>query len=211
MPELRQQVLAILLQAPEKSWYLRELAAQVEATPSSLHRELQNLVKAGLLRRTESGNRTYFQADTSSPIFGEMQSLIRKTVGAVDIIRQALEPLRSRIDIAFIYGSYAGPAPLRNDSDIDLMVVGDVNGIELSEVLSHAESRLARAINTTLYGNDEFAEKYSKGNHFLLSVLSSETLPIFGGVDGVAKATKRWESTGAPDQQPRVARFAVGR
>ncbi|MBU1192289.1 MAG: nucleotidyltransferase domain-containing protein [Gammaproteobacteria bacterium] len=43
----------------------------------------------------------------------------------VDILREALSPLRDSITVAFVYGSVAS-GDERRASDIDVMVVGDV-------------------------------------------------------------------------------------
>lgn len=186
MPRLRQRVLATTLLHPDRKWYLRELAAKISVTPSSLQKELQNLVAAGILTRNDSGNRAYFQADLSSPLFPDLQSLLKKSVGAVDLIREALTPWRSQIDAVFIYGSFAGSAIVRNSSDIDLMVLGTIDGADLSDALLDVETTLGREVNPTLYTAKEFKEKLANGNHFLMTVVRSERLPILGNLDDLA-------------------------
>lgn len=189
-PTVRRHVLATTLLSPDRRWYLRELAAEIQVTPSSLQRELQNLVEAGVLKRVEDGNRAYFQADVSSPLFPELQGLMKKTLGGVDALREALMPLKERIELAFVYGSYATRTELRNTSDIDIMVVGDVSSREAVAALSKVEEALGREVNPTVYTSKEFNEKLSQGNHFLTTVARSEKLPIIGDTDVLAALTK---------------------
>lgn len=188
-PKIRQTVLATTLLAPERGWYMRELAARVGVTSSSLQRELDGLTKAGILKRTTSGNRTYFQADRESPLFPELQGLLKKTVGGADEIKRALEPLAAQIEVAFIYGSFATQTEVRNSSDIDLMVIGEVTGRGLTDALAPAERALGREINLTLYTSAEFKSKLAQGNHFLTTVAASAKLPIIGDMDVLAAIT----------------------
>lgn len=188
-PAVRQQVLAATLLNPERSWYLRELAAQLHVTPSSLQTELQNLVDAGILKKTANGNRAYFQADQTSPIFVDLHNLIKKSLGAVEEIKTALLPLANDIDVAFIYGSYARVCDVKNSSDIDLMVIGNATGMQLAEALSPVEEAVGREVNPTIYTRKEFNEKVSSGHHFLSAVLKTETLPIIGDMDVLAAAS----------------------
>lgn len=67
LPEIRQKLSAAALLAPEKWWYLSELAAHLGTSPSSLQRELDSLAKSGVLTRKEEGQRTYYKAQVGLP------------------------------------------------------------------------------------------------------------------------------------------------
>jgi len=169
-PSVRQGVLAATLTRPEKWWYLSELAEFLRTRPSSLQRELRSLEQSGILQQRKDGRRTYFKAETRSPIFRELQSIFEKTVGLVPTVRQALQPFETRITCAFVYGSVARGEE-RATSDVDLMVIGDVGLAQLSPALRKAEKRLGREVNVTNYSVDEFRKKVADGDHFLTSVL----------------------------------------
>jgi DNA-binding transcriptional ArsR family regulator len=151
----------------------------LEVTPSSLQRELRALTDAGILRRRREGNRVYFQANPDCPFLGELQSLLTKTVGVVEVLRKALTPCAARIDWAFIYGSMARAEAL-STSDVDLMIVGEVGLAELTPALRRAEKRLSRPVNPTLYSHTEFVTKLTVGHHFLKSVIDGEKLFVLG-------------------------------
>ena len=78
-PTLRGELLAATLTRPDKWWYLSELAGYLQTTPSSLQRELKALVAGGILQQRRDGTRTYFKAETRSPLFPELRGLIEKT------------------------------------------------------------------------------------------------------------------------------------
>jgi DNA-binding transcriptional ArsR family regulator len=179
LPKTRQAILAATFGEPQRWWYMRELARHLRLTPSSLQRELASLVRGGIILQKREGKHVYFQAATESPIFHELQGLILKTVGLVDVIRDALRPLADRIEWAFIYGSIAR-AGEHSASDVDLMIIGHVGLAGVSSPLRKAERRLGRAVNPTTYTTDEFAAKVKSNHHFITTVLRSKKLFIFG-------------------------------
>ncbi len=169
-PTVRGDVLAATLTQPAKWWYLSELAQFLRTTPSSLQRELKALVDGGILQQRRDGTRTYFKADTRSPLFPELRGLIDKTAGVLPMLREALEPLEARIDCAFVYGSVARSQE-HALSDVDLLVAGDVGLAELAPTLRKAETRLGREINVTNYSTREFRKKIAAKDHFISEIL----------------------------------------
>jgi len=178
----RRALLGWLLGHADQEFFLRELVRQTGLSPGSVTRELGELVAAGLVARRSSGRQVYFRADQSSPVFPELQSLFLKTAGLVDVLRVGLSPLSDRIAVSFVYGS-AARRELRNDSDVDLMVVGNVSFGEVVEALAGAQRTLGREINPTVYPLAEFQAKVSAGHHFVTSVMKTDVLFVIGGRD----------------------------
>jgi predicted nucleotidyltransferase len=199
-PKTRQAVLATVYMDPKREWYLSDLARHIGVTPSSLQRELVSLVRAGILRRREDGNRAYYRAETESPIFGDLHGLLLRTAGLRDVLAESLETFRERLAVAFVYGSLA-----RNEeqpsSDIDLMVIGRVGLAELAPALKDAEGKLLRPVNPSIYTPEEIAEKLAAGHHFLETVMSKEKLFVLGDKDDLAAVTKREPRPDASNQQ----------
>lgn len=181
-----QEILSATLLQPDRAWYLLELARHLHVAPSSLQRELRLLTEGGILTRQQDGNRVYFQADSTCPVFPELAQILFKTVGFVDALRNALEPLQDQIDVAFVYGSVATSSE-RSTSDIDLMVVGAAPMSQIAPLLRDVERKAGRAINPTVYGRDEFARRILGQNHYLKSVLRRDPLFILGGKDDLAR------------------------
>jgi predicted nucleotidyltransferase len=169
-PTVRREVLAATLTQPDKWWYLSELAQFIGTTPSSLQRELKALVDGGILERRREGTRSYFKAETRSPLFPELRGLLEKTAGLLPTLRQALKPFAGRIGCAFVYGSVArsGEHAL---SDVDLLVIGAVGLADLAPALRKVEERLGREVNVTSYSAQEFGKKVAAKDHFLSDVL----------------------------------------
>ncbi len=179
LPKTRQAILAATFRDPQRWWYMRELARHLRVTPSTLQRELDSLVRAGILRQRREGKHVYFQAAADSPIFQELRGMILKTAGLADVIRNALKPFRDRIQWAFIYGSMAR-AEGHSASDVDLMIVGRVGLADLSSPFRKAEQKISRAINPAVYTLDEFRSKVKSSHHFITTVLRSKKLFVLG-------------------------------
>ena len=129
---------------------------------------------------TRQGNQNHYQANGSNPIFEELKAITQKTFGIVDILREALAPLLSRLDHAFVYGSVAKGSE-HADSDIDLMLVGnELSYSAVMELLSPAEQRLGRTINPTLYSLQEFTDRHRNNQHFVTRIMLEPKLWITG-------------------------------
>jgi predicted nucleotidyltransferase len=197
----RRDALALLLLHPEASLHVREIARLTRTVPGTLLRELNRLADAGVLIRKPVGNQVHFQADTGCPIHDDLRSLLKKTVGIVDVLREALAPVAGKVQAAFVYGSVAR-GDERAGSDLDLMIVGDVKFAEVIRALGHAQEALRREINPSLFPPREFRQKVAAGEPFLERVLADKKLFVIGGNDDLGKL--------APDRKAKGARRRQG-
>ena len=181
-PKVRRDILAATYGQPDRWWYLSELAQQFNTTPSSLQRELQSMVSSGILRRKRDGRRTYFQAESASPIFGELRGIIVKTLGVEGALKEVIAKFGNHVACAFLYGSVARQQE-HALSDVDLMIIGSVGLSELSPSLRMMEKKFGREINVKCYSPVEFREKVEDENHFVTSVLKGEKTFLKGDVD----------------------------
>jgi predicted nucleotidyltransferase len=198
-PEVRQEILAATLLSPEKSWYLSELAAHLRTSPSSLQRELEAFAKSGILERKQDGRRTYYRAQTSSPVFNELRLLFSKTAGIVPLLKAELERFGGNIKWAAIYGSMARGEE-QAQSDIDLLVVASVGMTELLPALRRVERQFGREVNVTRYSESEFVAKRRGRDHFLNSILKGKLITIAGSLNELEKASGRKQSPRAQDK-----------
>jgi DNA-binding transcriptional ArsR family regulator len=186
-PKTRQMILAAALTGPNRCWYLADLAKQLGVRPSSLQRELAALVAAGILKRRRDGNRVYYEPDPECPFMPELRGLLVKTAGIVDVLRDALSSQANRIRWAFVYGSLARGEE-RSDSEVDLMVIGDVGLADISPALKMARERLHREVNPTVYSTAEFTRKLQVGYGFHRGVLDKAKLVLIGDKRDLAAA-----------------------
>jgi len=186
-PRTRLNILAATCLHPDRWWYLSDLAGHLEVSPSSLQRELASLVAAGVLRRRRDGNRVYFQPDPACPFLEDLQGLMLKTAGLVDVLREVLEPLTDRIAWAFVFGSIARGEEL-GTSDVDLMIIGDTGSLALAGPLHMAEERLQRSVNPVVYRRREMIERFAAANPFVREIVAGPKLYVVGAGDDLDAA-----------------------
>jgi predicted nucleotidyltransferase len=185
----RRAVLSLLFMHTDESFYLRQISRLSGVGLGPLQRELKNLEKGGIILRRVSGRQVYYQANKSSPVFSELEGLVIKTAGVVDVLRASLSPLSDRIKFSFIYGSFAKGREKRV-SDVDLLVVGEASFSEVVKALEDAQKVLGREINPTVYPLDEFQSKISRGHHFLDNVLRGERIMLTGDNNELERLAK---------------------
>ena len=194
---IRGAVLALLYGHADQSFFTRQIARQADASVGAVQRELENLVKVGLIVRNSLGNQVFYRANREAPIFSEMRALVNKTVGVFGVLRSALQPLSKRIAVAFLYGSIARQEETAQ-SDIDLMIIGEIKLEDVLARLSNLETALGRPVNPTVYSIAEFKSKLARGNHFVNAVLEGKKAFLLGDENELRKMGRiRLAKTGA--------------
>jgi predicted nucleotidyltransferase len=181
--KIRIEILRILALNPETSFNINELCRQTGFAIRGVDKELKSLLSGGILKMEISGNQHRYQLDPRSPINREIKGIITKTVGIADNIRQALKPVQKNIERAFVYGSFAS-GDYGNESDIDLFIVSNLNGLKLSELLGKVQKETGREINISQFTSEEFNQRIEQKDHFVTSVLESPKINIIGPEDG---------------------------
>jgi predicted nucleotidyltransferase len=186
----RRSILALLFSHTEESFHLRKVLRLAGVSPGAGQRELKRLSEAGVILRTVKENQVLFQANPRCPIFDEMKSLITKTAGVVDVLREALITLGGRLSLALLYGSVA-QGKAGKDSDIDLLVIGDVSFEEVVERVSRAQENLRREINPMVMSLEECRNRLSDREHFLGAILKSPFIPVIGDPRELVRMVKK--------------------
>jgi predicted nucleotidyltransferase len=177
-----------LIGQPNRAFHLNELGRLTGLGSASLQRELNRLVDARLVDSARVGNLRRFQVNSRSPVFGELISLVRKTISLDPPLRDALQSLVPRLQAAWIYGSVAKQSDT-TQSDIDLMLVGEE--LTLTEVFEHLvplESELGRKINPALFSPADFRRRLAEPDSFVNRVLAQPIIPLIGDADELARA-----------------------
>jgi len=177
-PRTRWMILREFFSRPVRELHVSELIRLAGGGSAAVQRELRQFTEAGLLIRTRVGNQVRYRANPNHALYPELRSLVLKTVGLVDVLRESLEGIPG-IDVAFVCGSIAKGED-RTDSDIDFVVIGGVSLRKLVGSLAPAQQKLKWEINPTLYRPGEYREKLAARNHFLEQVVKGRKLFVVG-------------------------------
>ena len=174
------RVLSLLFTRPEKEFQLTEVIKLAHSGRGAVQRELEKLTKAGIVEVSSQENRKTYRANRQSPIFGELHGLIIKTVGLLEPIRNALHKFRSKISVAFVYGSVAKGTDTAK-SDIDLMIIGkDLNYPSIYAALQKVEAILHRPVNPSLLTVAEWKRRVAEDSSFLAAIMEQPKLFVAG-------------------------------
>ena len=179
----QQKVLGLLFGQPDRSFFVTQIMALANAGRGAVQRELHRLGVGGLVTVQMLGNQKHYQANRKSPLFDELCSIVRKTVGLEEPLRAAVASLPGKVIFAVIYGSVAKRTDT-SASDIDLLIVSDDLTLEdVYAAVGLAEKLLDRRVSPTLYTSVEFEQRRNRKNPFLMRVLDGPKIVLTGSID----------------------------
>lgn len=171
------RILAALLLDQEREATISELGVVGGITQPSAGREVDRLVRAGLLRERRVGRSRLVSADPANPYVEPLAQILARSYGPVRVIGDALADLPGVSEV-LIFGSYAARyqgRPGAQPRDIDVLVVGDPVGRDLRRANSRLDEALGLPVQITVVSPDEWAES---GSGFLRDVRSKPTIPL---------------------------------
>ena len=174
--KIRQRMLALIMDAPDRRLHLRGIARAVGTSAGTAARELDRLEAAGLVRRTREGHQVYFEARPDQPLFEQIRDIVRQVAGAPIILRRHLSGLAG-VERAVIFGSYAH-GPLKPDSDVDILIIGDPDRDDLTDRLEMASLEISRPVNEVVMTRDELGVRRAGGDRLVESIDSQSTIDV---------------------------------
>ncbi|MFO8184633.1 MAG: nucleotidyltransferase domain-containing protein [Candidatus Aegiribacteria sp.] len=177
----RARVIEWLFMHPDETYYVRQLSEILELDSTNLSKELDKLYQLGILSRMKSGNQKHYSANQESPIYVDLRNIVIKTSAIAESLRVLLEPIRDRIEIAFIYGSFASGS-FSKSSDLDLLVVGDIDYHELVALVRKFSKEIGREVNISCFTSREFIGKFREKG-FIWRISQGMKIFVIGGDD----------------------------
>ena len=174
---VRHRILTAFFNRSGLAVHVRELARQVGASAPTVSKELASLQAGGVLQSRSVGRSLEYRL-LEGPITDATRTLFQRTVGVEALLRQALDPLPG-IESAVIHGSYAGGSD-RPDSDIDLIVVGGPDRIELADRLAAVEREVGRPVNLLLVDRAQLRARLTEPDVFWSSVIRNPRIRLIG-------------------------------
>lgn len=154
-----------------------------------VQRALKRLLDEEIIKEYKQGNMVCYKLQEDHPLLPDLKNILYKTILIVEPFKKAFEDCAEKIDLAFIYGSFASGSETA-ESDIDVLIVGGLGLKEVSKYLSPVAKQLQREINPVVYSKAEFLKKIERKDHFLTSVMSSKKIWIIGDNNELRKMEK---------------------
>jgi len=174
------RVLGYFFANPDKRHYINELAEILSLDPGNLHRKLKELEKEGVAVYEEKGNQKYYFLNKKYPLLHEVKKIFEAEHGVPQSIKKELFGLKG-LKEAYIFGSYAKNS-LQQESDIDLLLVGDHSSIEAKRRLLPLQKAIGRDINVVDMGQEEFSQAKQKNDPFIKNIFSDKIIEVITNV-----------------------------
>ena len=142
--------------------YLRSLEHEFNESTNGIRQELNRFEQAGLLLTESEGNKKLYRANTSHPLFKDLNSIIRKFVGVEELLEKVIDRL-GNVQQVYLEGRIAQGL----DSDVvDLIIKGnDIDRNYLSTLVEKAEPLIGRKIRYLVFAEEDakaYVAKHSK-------------------------------------------------
>lgn len=176
----RVRLMSLFLHHPEDVFYIRELTRTIDTQINAVRREIQNLVKIGMIiegaekdettqTKRPGLKRKYYQANTNFPLMQEVRALLTK---ANVLIEWKLdEQIRDLGDVRYL--SFLGIFMGQRNQPVDMFLVGDVDKIALKKLVTKIEKELGIEINYTCLPLKEFTYRMDMADRFLKGIMDA--------------------------------------
>ena len=176
--KVRIKLLQTFLYQPQELFYVRQLVRLTGEEINAVRRELLRMERAGAVKKEARGNRLYYWFNQNYPLFGDLLSLINKTVGLGKAVIENKAKI-GKIKFALLSGRFARRLSTR-EGEVDLLVVGEVKMPKLAEIVKTEEEKQEREINYSVMSRQEFEFRKKRRDPFLLRILTSSRIMLIG-------------------------------
>ena len=180
MPIFRSQhqaaLLAWLLLHPEQEYTLTELAKKLGVPLTTLQREAQRLVGAGILLDRTVGRARLLRANPSNRAAAPLTQLLEVTFGPETVISEEFD--LADAERVLIYGSWADRyhgTPGLPPNDVDVLVVGSLDRADVYDAADRAQARLGMQVNPVIRTAEQWA---TDADSLVLQIKASPTVDV---------------------------------
>lgn len=184
----RAAILRLFFDHTQDEYYLRQIEQLIGYSVGNIRREMTTLAADGLFLIRPIGKIRLYRLNKEYPLYNEIKSIIRKTIGIEAGLKAILSGVRG-IDFAFIYGSFA-EGKEKSSSDVDVIIIASARPKEIKPLLFEYQSKIAREINSIIYTKEEFLSKLAAKNHFTTALLGKKKIFVKGDENEFGRFTQ---------------------
>ena len=142
----------------KSSSYLRELESEFNESTNAIRVELNRFEGAGLLISQLKGNKKIYQANTTHPLFPDINNILLKYIGFDKIIENVINKL-GKLNCVYVTGEFARGV---DNHVIDLVFIcNNIDREYLARLSAKAEKLIKRKIRYLIMTGKEFDDYQS--------------------------------------------------
>ena len=145
--------------------YLRSMEKEFHESSNSIRVELNRFLSAGLLLSEYKGKIRYYRANNKHPLYKELKSIVRKTLGINYLIEKCICKV-GNLQNAYITGNLAEGI---NSDFIELVLVGsDLNNECIVRLIKKVQKLLDRKIMYLTFTKEQMDYFFKDKPHLLI-------------------------------------------
>ncbi len=173
----RVKLLHLFLNNPNRAFYVREITRKIDEQINSVRRELANMLSIGIIQSDSANNRLYYEVNQNYVYYrplraifadGAMGSEATATPITTDWTKR-LKPLGD-VRVALLCGGLVRGSK----SDVDIVIVGNINKTQLKHFIKDMEDEEGRQLNYTTMPYEEFYYRLSIKDRFITNIINSK-------------------------------------
>jgi predicted transcriptional regulator len=182
----RVKLLSLFLNHPNEAFYVREITRRLDEQINSIRRELANLQAVGLVKSEQRQRKLYYKINPRFSSLSEFQRIFAKAPALESKKKKVKGEEGERIErfarLGNISFAMLSGAFLKNSSPVDVFVVGDINKVKFSKLMTDLEREMGQELNFTVMSPDEYYYRRSLYDRFLGEVLSSDKVVVIDAI-----------------------------
>jgi len=175
----RVKLLHLFLNNPNRAFYVREITRKIDEQINSVRRELANMLSIGIIKSETSNNRLYYEINQDYPHFKPLHEIFSDAASSGNASVEAkvdtndwpkrLKPLG---DVRVLL--FAGSLVKGSTSDVDVLIVGDINKTQAKKFIKELEEEENRSLNFAVMPYQDFYYRLSIRDKFVVSITSGK-------------------------------------
>ena len=175
--QAKARLLGVLFSNPHEAYHLRGLSVAAGVESGNALKMLRALVAAHLVKQVPDPRGVRYQADGNSPFFNPLRQLFMAADALLHDLRLVAHNLQA--EEVHVFGSMArgtaGP-----DSDVDILVMGDLSTIEAQAAFKPVGRKHKREISVLVMDRDTLRKQAAEGTPFWQDVLAHPVITLKG-------------------------------
>lgn len=163
----RVKLMQHFLMQQDDEFYIRELTRTLHEQINSLRRELENLEKLGMLKSRERNRKKFYRVNPHFILLPELTAIVVKTNETHQDMVKELQKLGT-VEFVMLSGVLLGL-----ESDVDLLLVGEIASEDLEQYLSQQYPTKAADMRVALMSKEDFLYRLTLRDKFLISLLEN--------------------------------------
>lgn len=180
--KMRVRLLRLFINNPHEKFFVREIGRRVGAQIHAVRRELENLIKIGIITIDEAsskGIKKYYVLNPDSYFYPELRLLLMKSQAFVE--KSFTERVKDCDGLKYValMGYFTGD----DDARVDVCMIATEKMSELIDMIKSLEHDVGKELRYTFFTEHEFRYRMSIADSFVWRILDAKKVVALNTMD----------------------------